>query len=147
MHSVIKVSQKWRAATVFVVLLLAALLAQACTVGSSEGTQPVSVAGSESPSGILRVAVQPIVQTDPAFISSDPEILVANQIYDYLLDISIENTIEPRLATDWRMSNNGLVYTLELARGVRFHDGSSLTAEDVVWTFNRLRDPQGGLPT
>ena len=147
MHSVIKVSQKWRAATVFVVLLVAALLAQACTVGSSEGTQPVSVAGSESPSGILRVAVQPIVQTDPAFISSDPEILVANQIYDYLLDISIENTIEPRLATDWRMSNNGLVYTLELARGVRFHDGSSLTAEDVVWTFNRLRDPQGDLPT
>jgi peptide/nickel transport system substrate-binding protein len=96
---------------------------------------------------VLRLAVQPIVQTDPAFISSDPEVLVANQVYDYLVDVTIDNTIEPRLATEWEVSEDGLEYEFKLSEGVTFHDGSALTAEDVVWTFDRLRDPNGDLPT
>ena len=38
--------------------------------------------------GELRVALQPIVQTDPAFISSDPEIIIASSVYDYLVDVT-----------------------------------------------------------
>jgi peptide/nickel transport system substrate-binding protein len=97
--------------------------------------------------GVLRVAMQPIVQTDPAFISSDPEVLVANTVYDYLVDVTVDNTIAPRLARDWQISEDGLTYVFTLADGVTFHDGTPLTAEDVVWTFNRLRDPELGLPT
>jgi peptide/nickel transport system substrate-binding protein len=40
-----------------------------------------------------------------------------------------------------------LTYTFQLEEGVTFHDGSSFTAEDVLWTFNRLRDPSLELPT
>lgn len=97
--------------------------------------------------GVLKVAMQPIVQTDPAFISSDPEVLVANTVYDYLVDVTVDNTIAPRLARDWQVSDDGLTYVFTLADGVTFHDGTPMTAEDVVWTFNRLRDPELGLPT
>ncbi|MFQ5796112.1 MAG: ABC transporter substrate-binding protein [Candidatus Bipolaricaulia bacterium] len=97
--------------------------------------------------GILRLATQPIVQIDPAFISSDPEVAVANSIYDYLVDIDADNNIQPRLATAWAVSDDGLTYTFTLANGVTFHDGSSLTSKDVVWTFDRLRDPALGSPT
>jgi peptide/nickel transport system substrate-binding protein len=97
--------------------------------------------------GVLKVAMQPIVQTDPAFISSDPEVLVANTVYDYLVDVTVDNTIAPRLARDWQISDDGLTYVFTLADGVTFHDGTPMTAEDVVWTFNRLRDPELGLPT
>jgi peptide/nickel transport system substrate-binding protein len=97
--------------------------------------------------GVLRVAMQPIVQTDPAYISSDSEVLVANHVYDYLVDIDPGQQIIPRLAVDWRSSDDGLVYTLNLAQGVTWHDGTPFSAEDVVWTYNRLRDPELGLPT
>lgn len=113
--------------------------------GSPEAVQPVE---TQPPArAVLRLAVQPIVMTDPAFISSDPEVLVANQVYDYLVDVTVENTIEPRLATEWKVSEDGLKYEFRLAEGVTFHDGSAFTAEDVVWTFDRLRDPESDLPT
>ncbi|MHB0856809.1 MAG: ABC transporter substrate-binding protein [Anaerolineae bacterium] len=111
------------------------------------GPTPTSATGAAEPGRVLRVAVQPIAQTDPALISSDSEVLVANHVYDYLVDIDADNQIVPRLATDWEVSGDGLTYTFELAPGVLFHDGSPLTAEDVVWTFDRLRDPERGFPT
>ena len=92
-------------------------------------------------SGILRVAIQPIVQTDPALISSDAEVLVANSVYDYLVDVDLESNPVGRLASGWEVSDDGLTYTFSLVEGVTFHDGSDFNAEDVVWTFDRLRDP------
>lgn len=90
--------------------------------------------------GTLRVAFQPIVQTDPALISSDAEVFVANAVYDYLVDIDPESNVIPRLAADWQVSDDGLTYTFNLVENARFHDGTGLTAADVVYTFNRLRD-------
>ncbi|MEE9215880.1 MAG: ABC transporter substrate-binding protein [Anaerolineales bacterium] len=99
------------------------------------------------PEGVIRVAMQPMVQTDPAFISSDSEVLFANHVYDYLVDINPQNQIIPRLASEWSVSDDGLVYTFTLEEGVTFHDGSPLTPEDVVWTLDRLRDEDIGSPT
>jgi len=125
------------------------LLLQACNAGQTTPTVvgELPVGSVQQRQGVMQVAVQPIVQIDPAFISSDPEVLVANQIYDYLVDVDSENVIVPRLATDWKISDDGLTYEFTLAKGVTFHDGSDFTAEDVVWTFNRLRDPQIGSAT
>jgi peptide/nickel transport system substrate-binding protein len=117
--------------------MLMALLLSAC--GGAQGEPQAE--------GLLRVAMQPIVQTDPAFISSDSEVLVANHVYDYLIDIDADNQIAPRLATDWQVSDDGLTYVFTLAEGVTFHDGSDLVADDVVWTYDRLRDPALELPT
>jgi peptide/nickel transport system substrate-binding protein len=103
--------------------------------------------GGQSAEGTLRIAMQPIVQTDPATISSDSEVLVASSVYDYLVDIDAQSNITPRLATDWSASEDGLTWTFNLAEGVAWHDGSAFSANDVVWTFDRLRDPDLGLPT
>lgn len=96
---------------------------------------------------LLRVAMQPMAIIDPAFISSDSEVLVANHVYDYLVDIDPQSNIIPRLATAWAISADGLKYIFTLAEGVTWHDGDPFTAEDVVWTYNRLRDPDIGSPT
>jgi peptide/nickel transport system substrate-binding protein len=104
-------------------------------------------AAASGPSGTLRVAWEIPVQLDPALASSDSEISIINSVYDYLVDIDSGSNIQPRLATDWTMSEDGLTYTFTLAEGVTFHDGSPLTGEDVVWTFDRLRDPDSGFPT
>ena len=96
--------------------------------------------------GILRIASQTIVAIDPGLVSSDAEVMVANAVYDYLVDVDVNNNIIPRLAESWTQPDN-TTYVFQLAEGVTFHDGSEFTAEDVVWTFERLRDEELGLPT
>lgn len=121
-------------------LFVFGLLLAAC--GPAE-SQPSGETG-----GTLRVAFEPLVQTDPALISSDAEVFVANAVYDYLVDIDpVSNQPKPRLATDWTVSDDGMTYVFNLADGVTFHDGSPFNAEDVVWTFNHLRDPESGFAT
>lgn len=91
-------------------------------------------------SGTLRVAWGGAPATlDPLFASADTEIAFLNAVYDYLIDTNDRSELVPRLAREWRVSDDGLTYTLVLAEGVTFHDGSSLTPDDVVWTFDRLR--------
>lgn len=134
----IDVNSKTRLTRLCSVLITLCLLTAACG-----GPSP----GDQDQVGILRVATQNIEHLDPALISSDSEILLANHVYDYLVDFDVQNKIRPRLATSWSVSDDGLTYRFQLAEGVRFHDGSDLTARDVVWTFERLRDPALGFPT
>jgi len=49
------------------------------------------------------------------------------------------------VATGWTVSKDGLTYTFELKKGVKFHDGSDLTAEDVVATYNKIVFPPEGV--
>jgi len=107
----------------------------------------LSVQAATLAESVFRVAMQPIVQVDPALISSDAEVAVANAVYDYLVDVDAGSRIVPRLAESWVVSSDGLEYTFMLAEGVRFHDGSPLVPGDVVWTFDRLRDPTNGFAT
>ncbi len=51
------------------------------------------------------------------------------------------HTIVPALATTWSVSDDGTVYTFNLREGVKFHDGTPFSAEDVVATFNRIINP------
>ena len=140
------------------VLVVVVLAAAGCGPGGEEPTaapedaQPTAADTAaeedqeQAVQGTLKVSAFPIKQTDPANISSDSEVLIANHVYDYLVDVSAENEIVPRLAQEWSRDEEGLVYTFQLAEGVTFHDGSDFTAEDVVWTYQRLRDTEG-LPT
>ena len=97
--------------------------------------------------GTFRVAMQPPTRIDPAIIDSDSEIAIANAVYDYLVDIDANNAVIARLAEAWEVSDDGLTYTFRLADNVHFHDGSPLVPGDVVWTFDRLRNPNNGFPT
>lgn len=129
---------------VLIFIIIPAVILQACT---GEQTPPAEPESGGERKGELRVALQPIVQTDPAFISSDPEIIIASSIYDYLVDVSPQNTITPRLAREWTVSEDGKVYVFSLIENATFHDGTLFTADDVVWTFDRLRDPDVDSPT
>jgi peptide/nickel transport system substrate-binding protein len=58
--------------------------------------------------------------------------------------VGITNTYEivPNLAESWELSRNGLEYTFRLRKGVKFHNGRELTAEDVKFNFERILDPK-----
>ncbi len=114
-------------------------------IAGAAGFATVSCAApalSPGKSGRLRVAWGGApVTLDPLSASSDTEIAFLNAVYDYLIDTGPQSELVPRLAREWTVSEEARVYTLNLAEDVHFHDGSLLTAADVVWTFNRLRDP------
>ncbi|HEX2620571.1 MAG TPA: ABC transporter substrate-binding protein [Phototrophicaceae bacterium] len=90
--------------------------------------------------GDLIVGTNAPVNLDPASGSNDPEIMFNHLIYDYLLDVASDNSIVPNLATEYSISEDGLTYTLKLAEGVTFHDGSAFSSADVVFTYNRLKE-------
>ncbi|MBI1800172.1 MAG: ABC transporter substrate-binding protein [Chloroflexi bacterium] len=133
--------QRLRSLTLMAVVLIA-LLAGCGAPAASPTTAPAA-----QRQGALRVAFEIPAKLDPAFASADSEIAILNAIYDYLIDVNTESKIVPRLAAQWTTSADGLTYTFTLASGAAFHDGSPVTAQDVVWTFDRLRDPQLKLPT
>jgi peptide/nickel transport system substrate-binding protein len=103
---------------------------------------PVSQAARRQGNNVLRVAFEAPIVLDPATHSTDSEVALANAVYDYLIDVTPRSEVMPRLAQSWTVSEDGLQYRFELAEGVKFHDGSDFSAADVIWTFNRLRDPK-----
>jgi peptide/nickel transport system substrate-binding protein len=52
----------------------------------------------------------------------------------------------PYLATSWSIADDGLTMTMELRKGVKFHDGSDFDSADVVYTFKRVLDPEFDSP-
>lgn len=65
--------------------------------------------------------------------------------YETLVTFPVGNTdkIIPGLATSWKVSDDGLTYTFTLKDGVVFSTGNPMTADDVVFTFNRVKNVKG----
>ncbi len=79
---------------------------------------------------------------DPAVSLDDASSLVSAQLYDTLVRFVPGTTrIEPALATEWSVSQDGLTWDFALRPGVTFHDATPLTAQAVVWNFQRWMDP------
>jgi len=69
--------------------------------------------------------------------------LIARQVFDTLVAWREGSTeIEPALATRWNASRDGLVWSFNLREGVKFHDGSPLTAQEVAASFERQMKPE-----
>jgi peptide/nickel transport system substrate-binding protein len=82
---------------------------------------------------------------DPHAISDVPMQGYMVNVYDSLY-VNKENPpkLVPWLATGHTVSEDGLTVTFKLHEGIKFHDGSPLTSEDVVWTFHRLLNVKKG---
>lgn len=82
------------------------------------------------------------ITLDPGRAGDSESVEVNEQIYDKLLRYDAEtDEIKPSLAESWEVSEDGTVWTFQLRQDVVFHDGTPLTAEAVVFSFERQRDP------
>jgi len=106
-------------------------------------------AGGPKRGGILRHALPPVAQFDPAFLTSVSDDEVSRPWHDFFVHLDEDNLpdFERSLATGYEVNEEATVWTLALRQGVQFHNGKNLTAEDIVFTYNRLRDPEVGAPT
>ena len=63
-------------------------------------------------------------------------------IFDGLIKIDEKGEPQPNLVSSWNVSGDGLKWTFYLRKGVRFHDGVELTAEDAVFTYDAVKNPE-----
>jgi peptide/nickel transport system substrate-binding protein len=59
-------------------------------------------------------------------------------MHGFLVATNEKTELVPGIATDWRISSDGLTTTVTIRKGVKFHDGTELTAEDVLWSWRHM---------
>lgn len=108
---------------------------------------PLPAAAQETPvaGGVLKVAFSADpAGFDPALGPSGMSHVVIEQVYSTLMSVDTDAVPYPDLAESFEASADGLTYTFKLRDGVKFHNGDPLTAEDVKFTFDRLRAEDSG---
>ena len=80
----------------------------------------------------------PMYTLDPAQAIFSVDVMLIQQLYDGLIAFDEHLNIVPALAKFWEISPDGKTYTFELRDDARFHNGRKVTAEDCVFSFERL---------
>jgi len=78
---------------------------------------------------------------DPALSTADPDAARISLALERLVILDDTFTPKPQLAKSWEPNAAGDVWTFHLHGGVKFQDGASFTAKDVLYTYKRLFDP------
>jgi len=132
----IPVDRKGRRTILFLALTLMLLLA--CNSGNrlitDSGIFPV-VNDINSDDALLLAGGQPRT-LDPALTHGGPDGPVG-AIFSGLVSLDPTLQVQPDLAAGWQVSEDGLVYTFYLRQEATFHDGRPLTAEDVIFSWER----------
>ena len=128
-----------RARVFFALVALASALATSASAQSTEtprrGGVLLAVIGADPPS------------LDPHQESTFATIQLVAPLYSTLLQIDPYNypKIIGDAATEWKVAPDGLTYTFKIRQGIRFHDGSPLTAADVKATYDKIVFPPEGV--
>ncbi|MFM7392736.1 MAG: ABC transporter substrate-binding protein, partial [Actinomycetota bacterium] len=120
-------------------MLVAGLCALLIGVGCGAGSADDAVNDSGRDSITLGFTLEPTsLDISGTAGQSIPQVLLDN-VYEGLVRVDENGAIVAALAEQYSVSDDGLSYTFTL-RDARFHDGSVLSAEDVVWSLNRVLD-------
>ena len=103
-------------------------------------TEPAAQAG-----GTVRVAlIQNTTEPNPLLVQDEGGAGLLGVTGEFLSFSDANLELQPRLAESWEPNADGSVWTFAIRQGVTFHDGTPLTANDVVQTFEKLINPDGG---
>jgi peptide/nickel transport system substrate-binding protein len=97
---------------------------------------PINTVSWAKTGGTLSMLIQPEVPTLASYLSTSmPVGQAASKIYDGLLEYNFDLSPRPALAESWNVSADGLTITFKIRKGVTFHDGKPLTAEDARYSI------------
>ena len=142
-------------AIVLVLVLVLSLLA-GCGKKAEETPSETPGAQADTPAATTPDASEPAADGEVTFSFARPEEIATfdplnnnaivngihnRMVYDALLDVDENYNILPGLAKDWKVADDNLSITFYLEEGIKFHNGTDFTAEDVKITYDRLLEP------
>ena len=104
-----------------------------------------TAAGNLQPGGTIRVAlIQPTTEPNPLLVQDEGGAGMLGSTGEYLSFSDEKLELQPRIAESWEPNEDGSAWTFTIRQGITFHNGATLTAQDVVETFEKLINPDGG---
>jgi oligopeptide transport system substrate-binding protein len=131
------------AATGVAALVPRAPRATASAPRPSAAAEPGALAATASPrsGGTLRMPFDQPSSLDPALVRDVPSAEYVYEVFSGLVTLSDSLDVVPDLAESWQVSPSGTVYTFTLLAAATFHDGTPVTASDVVYSIQRACSP------
>src|SRR3954471_5523269 len=112
------------------------------------GEAPTALAGHRAAraGGRLRVAVTPppVGQLEPHLLADQGGAAATSIVGEFLNRANPDLSLSSELATSWKPNHDASSWTFKLRDGVKFQNGGTMRADDVVATFKRLADPDSG---
>lgn len=142
------------------IMMVSALVFGACAPALPQTPAPAGAAPSSAPlpmpsptpapaavrGGVLTLRAQGALgSVDPLWPGGTAEARVSAPMYSRLLSLDKEDRLQPLLAKEWNVTQDGKVFTFNLRDDIKFHDGKPLTADDVVYSFKMTIDPPKGV--
>lgn len=111
--------------------------------GAGLGTLPMFGTARAAPGGLIRVAQKvPSAVVEPVSVANSGGLLLLQQVGEFLCVDGPDLILKPALAESWKPNADSTVWTFALRKGVKFHNGKEMKADDVVASIDRLADPK-----
>ena len=134
-------------------LAMASCSSEPPIVDSNNGTKSIEIRlKDENPGGPpvsggrlkFQMRLEP-ANLDPHKTTESAAYVVTENLYESLLE-SVRGELKPAIAESWDISGDGLTYTFKLTKGLTFHSGRPLLAEDVKYSLERIMNPATASP-
>ncbi len=129
--------------------LLLCLILPGCKSSQNQGkTSTHKETSSEPVSGdtIVTASIGDARRLNPVIANDSASGDINGQVFNGLIRYDKDLNFEGELAESWEVSDDGLVFTFHLRSGVKWHDGEPFTADDVLFTYQKLIDPNVATP-
>lgn len=122
------------------ILLILSLLLSACSGGGEEA----SGNSSEPKEGgsLIYARGADAIGLDPINVTDGESIRVTSNIFETLFVYDENLEVQPGLADSYKVSDDGMTWTITLKKGIKFQDGTDFNANAVVFNFDRWMDPE-----
>jgi peptide/nickel transport system substrate-binding protein len=118
--------------------ILAACGSSSSSTPSSSGTSAAGKAGATIKAGILT----PVGAINPITINDQGGLELLGNVGEFLVFTDHSGVYHPWLATSWSANSDASVWTFKIRQGVKFNDGTPMTVDDVVYSFQTQSDPK-----
>lgn len=120
-----------------ILLVMAAVLLAGC---GKDTSAPAAGNGTYDPDAVLVLNISEPSILNPILSTDSESSAVAGFVFNGLMKADENLNMVPDLAASYNISTDGKTYTFYLRKGITFHDGHELTAEDVKFTFDKILD-------
>jgi peptide/nickel transport system substrate-binding protein len=95
--------------------------------------------------GTLTLAIsRDMTVMNPLVATSSTQSRIRDLMFEPLLGLDLQGNLQPNLAESWGVSKDGKLYTFRLRKGVKFHNGQEMTAEDAKFAIDYTMNPKNG---